>query len=276
MKRNRSKCKNGAAKAVPNFSGQHLLHHRKTVEELIRLPRLSTSDTVLDIGAGKGALTLPLAAAAGRVIAVEQDAEFARVLREKTAGCPHVMVYQGDFRGMKLPAQPFCVVANLPFAITTEALEKLLGGGNGYFQRGAFIVEKGAAIRFTASSCADPRLIAWRMNYRMEKRGTVSRTSFSPPPRVDGAILYMERREHPLLPAGQYRRFCAFAGFLLRQGRCSLHEPLGLIFTAAQMKLILKEAAAERSQSAAALTTRQWSVFFQAMLRHVPSYRWPN
>ncbi|MDF2935036.1 MAG: rRNA ((6)-)-methyltransferase [Paenibacillaceae bacterium] len=276
---NRNHCRKrqkSAAKAVPNFSGQHLLHHRKTIEELIRLPRLNVNDTVLDIGAGKGALTLSLAGAAGRVIAIEQDPDFVRVLREKAAAYPQITVRQGDFRAMKLPGHPFCAVANLPFAITTEALEKLLGWESRCFLRGAFIVEKGAAVRFTASDCTDPRILAWRMNYRMERRGIIDRTCFSPPPRVDGAILYVERREHPLLPAGDYRRFCAFAGFLLKRAGYPMHEPLGQIFTAAQLKIILKEAEAEREQSAASLTLRQWGIFFQAMLRHVPAYRWPG
>ncbi len=275
-KRNRNKPAIGAARAVPNFSGQHLLHHRKTIEELVRHSGAGPADTVLDIGAGKGALTLPLLAAAGKVIAVERDAEFVRSLREKTAAFPHITVHQGDFRVMKLPDRPFIAVSNLPFSITTEVLERLLGRESRNMQRGAFIVEKGAAIRFTASGCTDPRVLAWRMNYRMEKRGPVPRTCFSPPPRVDGSFLYVERREEPLLPQGQYGRFCAFAGFLLGAAGHPIHEPMRLIFTAAQMKVVLREAEAERSQTAASLTLRQWSVLFQAMLRHVPAYRWPR
>ncbi|MNC53570.1 rRNA adenine N-6-methyltransferase [compost metagenome] len=92
---------------------------------------------------------------------------------------------------------------------------------------------------------------------------------------MDGAILYVERREQPLLPNGQYRRFCAFAGFLLQRPGYPIHEPLGRIFTAAQLKLILKEAQAVREQPAVSLTLRQWGIFFQTMLGHVPSYRWP-
>ncbi|MFM9327529.1 ribosomal RNA small subunit methyltransferase A [Paenibacillus mesotrionivorans] len=276
-KRNRNKPSTGAARAVSaNFSGQHLLHHRKTIEELVRLSAAGPADTVLEIGAGKGALTLPLLAVAGKVIAVERDAEFVQSLRAKTAAFPHITVHQGDFRTMKLPDRPFTAVSNLPFAITTEVLERLLGRESWNVQRGAFIVEKGAAIRFTASSCTDPRVLAWRMNYHMEKRGLVSRTCFSPPPKVDGSILYVERRKEPLLPQGQYGRFCAFARFLLKAAGHPIHEPMKLIFTAAQIKVVLREAEAERSQSAASLTLRQWSVLFQAMLRYVPAYRWPR
>ncbi|MBW4080154.1 23S ribosomal RNA methyltransferase Erm [Paenibacillus sp. S150] len=260
----------------PNFSGQHFLHNRQTIREIIRISCLQPGDTVLEIGAGKGALTFSLAAQAGNVIAVEQDKQFIEPLREKAKDYPGVNIVRGDFRMMKLPDRPFCVVANIPFSITTPILEKLLGAEGSKFQRGTFLMEKGAAIRFTASATADPRLLAWRMNHRLDFRGTVPRTHFAPPPRVDGAIVTIVRREKLLLPHEKYYRFCAFAAFLLRNSRSPLREPLGGIFTATQMAKVLREAQASRGQSAAELSVQQWAILFQAMLRHVQPYRWPR
>lgn len=262
--------------AGPNFSGQHLLHNPKTIQQLVHAPNIQPHETVLDIGAGKGALTFPLAGKAGKVIAVEQDAQYVELLREKAGLYPQLAVVHGDFRTMRLPAHPFCVVANIPFSITTSILEKLLGPEGKEFQRGALLMEQGAARRFTAPFPTDPRLLAWRMNFHMEIRMTVPRAHFAPPPRVDAAIVSIVRKENPLLPAGQYARFYAFAALGLRNARCPLHETFGTVFTAAQLKKVLKDAQADRNQSAAALSVRQWDILFQAMLRHVQPYRWPK
>lgn len=262
--------------AGPNFSAQHLLHNRRTIEELIRMPQLQANETVLEIGAGKGAITFALAGKVARVIGVEQDAGFAAYLRERAAAYAGVAIVQGDFRELKLPPGPFCVVANIPFSITTAIFERLLGTAGEGFQRGAFIMEKGAAIRFTSAKPTDPRLIAWRMNYRIELRQVVPRTHFAPPPRVDGAMVSVARREQPLLPVRQYSRFCVFAAYMLRHANAPLHMPLGTVFTAAQLKKALKEADADRAQLVRELDIRQWSVLFRAMLEYVDRHRWPK
>ncbi len=53
----------------PNFSGQHLMHNKKLINEIVDLSKVSTHDMVLDLGAGKGALTSVLCQKAGKVLA---------------------------------------------------------------------------------------------------------------------------------------------------------------------------------------------------------------
>lgn len=150
-------------KSGPNFTGQHLLHNPRTIKELIETARIEPADTVLEIGAGKGVLTLPIADKASRVIAVEIDTGYVEALRDKTKDHPHVKMIQGDIKSFRLPTQPFCVVANIPFAITTIILEKLLGPEGKAFQRGVLLVEEGAARGFTQKVTMDARLLRWRM-----------------------------------------------------------------------------------------------------------------
>lgn len=159
------KCKSG-----PNFTGQHLLHHPKTIKQLIETAGLQSTDTVLEIGAGKGSLTFPIAEKAGKVVALEIDTDFAQALREKSRGYLKIKIIQGDIRDIRLPKEPFCVVANIPFSITTTILEKLLEAEGKAFQKAALILEKGAARRFTESTTLNPRLLMWRMNFRFEMR----------------------------------------------------------------------------------------------------------
>jgi 23S rRNA (adenine-N6)-dimethyltransferase len=97
---------------------------------------------VLDLGAGTGALTLPLAAVAGRVVAIERDPKLARRLGRRAPA--NVSVHERAIEDMWLPRRPFRVVANLPFAGSNAIVRRLLARGVPLL--GAdLIVELGAA-----------------------------------------------------------------------------------------------------------------------------------
>lgn len=262
-------------KIKPNFTGQHLLHHPETIQQFIRTIRLSEADTVLDIGAGKGSLTFPLAKQAGKVIAVEADTEFVHILRTKAAAHPHIRVVHGDIRQLRLPKETFNVIANIPFSITTPILEKLLGPEGSGFQQGALILEKGAARRFTQSEISDPRLLRWRMHFILEMRSVIPRRHFAPPPSVDAAVLHIRRREHALIPNQHSARFVAFAKRLLYEPRIAVAHALKGIFTPAQIKASLKLAKIDREQTVLSLSLEQWASLFCNMLQYVEPHRWP-
>ncbi len=82
-------------------------------------------DVVLDLGAGLGALTRPLAAIGARVIAVELHPRRAAALRERYAGT-RVAVLELDLRDLTLPGRPYRVVANPPYAGVNALVRRLL------------------------------------------------------------------------------------------------------------------------------------------------------
>lgn len=265
------KCKSG-----PNFTGQHLLHNPKTIRQMLEAGRIQPTETVLEIGPGKGVLTFPVAEKAAKVLAVEVDADFVEALRVKAGAYPNLKIIHGDFREIRLPAEPFCVVASIPFAITTAIVEKLLGPEGKAFQRGVLMLEKGAARRFTQHATLDPRLLMWRMNFVFEMKAVVPRTHFAPPPRVDAAIMRIARRERPLVPVRDSKRFAAFAAYALSDPRMYAADAFRGIFTPAQLALTLKNAKIDREQTVASLSLEQWAALFHAMLQHVVPYRWPK
>ena len=83
---------------------------------------------MIDIGAGSGVITSALAKRCKKVIAVEKDAETAKRLRENLVkqNITNVEVFEGDFREMKLPDEPYKVFANPPFSLSAEVFYKLL------------------------------------------------------------------------------------------------------------------------------------------------------
>lgn len=261
-----------------NFTGQHLLHSPKTIKRMLAVAGLKPNDTVVDIGAGKGGLTFPLAAQAGKVIAVEIDATFSQLLRNKVLASEsfNVSIVQADILTFRLPTSPFSVVANIPFSITTPILEKLLGAEGKAMQKAVLIVEKGAAKRFTGEAPRDTRLLMWKMFFIFKLDSVIPRTHFAPPPRVDAALISITRRQEPLIPMQEAKRFRAFAAYVLSAPQLVVGEALRGLFTAAQLKRVLPEAGLSRENTAQEITLEQWGTLFHAMLKHVPSYRWPR
>ena len=107
---------------------QNFLRSPKLALFLIGHSNIKKRDLVIDIGAGSGVITSALAKRCKKVIAVEKDAETARRLRENLAkqNITNVEVFEGDFREMKLPDEPYKVFANPPFSLSAEVFYKLL------------------------------------------------------------------------------------------------------------------------------------------------------
>ena len=105
---------------------------------------------MLDLGAGGGALTRALADAGARVRAVELDPAALRQLETRFGRDPRVEVVEGDATLVPLPSEPFAVVANLPFAVGTAILRRLLGDPRVPLTQLDAIVEWGLAAKRTA------------------------------------------------------------------------------------------------------------------------------
>jgi 23S rRNA (adenine-N6)-dimethyltransferase len=183
----------GRARPAPNHAGAHFLQDRGVAAELVRRAGVRPGDLVLDLGAGSGAITAPLAAAGARVLAIERDARLTRYLEHRFAA-EQVTVVQGDLRRVPLPRRPFRVVASIPFATTTALLGRLLDDPRTALERADLLVEWGVARRL-ASACPRDLATAWwvgRFDLRLERR--VPAACFRPPPRVDAAHLAVRPR----------------------------------------------------------------------------------
>lgn len=107
--------------------GQNYLVDSQILSKILDHAKLSPNDTVLEIGPGIGTLTIPMAKMAHEVIAVEQDREIARILKErlKSLNISNVEVIIGDAVKTELPSFNK-VVSNLPYQISSPITFKLL------------------------------------------------------------------------------------------------------------------------------------------------------
>jgi 23S rRNA (adenine-N6)-dimethyltransferase len=142
-------------------------------------------DLVLDIGAGRGALTAPLVAAGARVVAVELHAGRVAHLRDRFAGAD-VRVVHGNALELPWPHRPFRVVASPPYAITSPLLRRLLAPGSRLIA--ADLVLQRAVVR----RYADLRTPVGRF-WDVAEGLALPRRAFRPPPKTDSAVLRVRR-----------------------------------------------------------------------------------
>lgn len=260
----------------PNFSGQHLMHNKRLIHEMIDQAKVSTQDLVLDLGAGKGALTSLLNKRAKMVFAVEYDRKFVEFLKQKFIECPNVKVIQQDILKIHLPKEPFVVVSNIPYAITTPILKMLLNRPTSNLQKGVIVMEKGAAKRFTSSFVKDPYVIAWRMWFDIRYVRDISRKNFSPPPRVDSAMITISRRVKPIVSYGDYFTFWGLVDYVLKNPQYSIDIALRGVFTPPQIKRLKRNLRIKNGVPVSILSEQQWGFIFETMVKHVPKFRWPK
>lgn len=137
--------------------GQHFLTRGETARRIVEAARVSSSDTVVEVGPGEGALTGPLARKAGRVLGIEIDPLRAQALAVDFAGNPRVRIVRGDARdrtfGEWIAGEgwdgPAVLVANLPYNAATPILQAAIEEPQA-IRRAVVTVQREVAERLSA------------------------------------------------------------------------------------------------------------------------------
>lgn len=179
---------------------QNFLADRDTAEHVARLaaPDLGHPPLLLEVGAGRGALTEPLARRSRELHAYEVDARLVPGLRARFASAPHVRVVAGDFLAARPPHRPFSVAGNVPFSRTADIVDWCLsapGCTDATLLTQLEYARKrtGDYGRWTLLTVRTWPSHTWRL------AGRVDRYRFRPAPRVDAGLLRIRRRPLPLL-----------------------------------------------------------------------------
>lgn len=169
--------------------GFHQLDSRWAAK-LVAESDVGPGDLVLDVGAGRGAITSPLVTRGARVLAVELHQRRARLLRDRF-DADRVLVVVADASDLRLPRQPFKVVSNPPFAATTGLLRRLTAPGS-RLVRADLVVPKHVVRRWTSRDA--PGAGRWRHVFDARCGPEVPRRAFHPSAPGSCAVLVIERR----------------------------------------------------------------------------------
>ena len=188
--------------------GQNFITDAAVCPKMAALSGIGPEDGVIEIGPGVGVLTVELAKCAKTVVSIELDRRLLPILAKTLDGRTNVFVENADVMKTDLkalaqtyfaPGQKLHVCANLPYYITSPVLMRLLECGVP-FETLTLMVQKEAAERICARlGQRDAGALTAAVEYYAEAETlfTVPASSFTPPPKVNSAVIRLTRRDAP-------------------------------------------------------------------------------
>lgn len=239
---------------------------RLSLEAMCDAAEVSKRDVVLEIGPGLGTLTELLVQRSARVIAVEFDERLAAELPGRVVS-DNLEVISQDILSFDFTALPadYKVVANIPYYLTSNLIRVLSDTPNRP-SVAVLLVQKEVAERVAAEP-GDMSVLSvtaqfyWQVGTGFE----VPAELFTPPPKVDSQILILERRDAPLFPDVEAKRFFRLvkAGFSERRKKLRSSLSGGLHLSKTEVELPLAKAGIDPNLRAQALSLADWSRLYE-------------
>jgi len=276
-----------AARPAPRTPklGQHFLVDPSAAQRIAEAFGDLSQSTVLEIGAGRGALTSLLARRARRLIAIELDRVLAAQLRMKFSLAPNVEIIEGDILaidfdtlfgpkpgstrpGMNHQPEQVRVIGNLPYFITSDILLRLFAYRK-YFETIVLMVQREVGDRLAARPGTSEYglLSATAQLYaNVEKMFTLPPGAFSPPPKVHSMVVRLtvaSRIEGLDVPEA------GFIDFLRKsfgQKRKTLWNNLKSDYQPAALRAALEKSGVKPTVRAEALSLEKSAALFRALL----------
>ena len=234
------------------YLGQNFLIDKNIQRKIIDFCAFKFSDTVLEIGAGRGELTRLIASKVGMIYAIEIDRNLCNILEENLKGYKNVRIINADilkfnFRSKRpLAAAPplagtsngVKVIGNIPYYITTPIIEHLLRYRNNIDT--VFItVQKEFAVRMKAEAGLKVYgALSCFIQYYTEPKilFTIKKSCFFPAPKVDSCFMQLKIREKPPVKPENERLFFKIIRSAFNKRRKTLRNSLKEIIPQGKLK----------------------------------------
>jgi len=185
--------------------GQNFLVDPSTAEMIVQKAAIHPEETVLEIGAGLGALTIPTARAAGKVIAVEKDGRITGLLKTEllSNGLENVEILQQNILDVDIEkigaGQKMVVIGNLPYNISSQILVLLIRSKK-ILSRAILMFQKEFCQRLMAHPGGrEYGRITVMLRYCSEisRLAIVKPNMFFPRPRIDSEVIEVKFSDKP-------------------------------------------------------------------------------
>ena len=195
---------------LPQRLGQHFLVNAPILQKLAEAACRDHVPRVVEIGAGRGALTRYLVPRTDELHVIELDRDLAEHLRRQFASEAKLMIHEGDVLDMDLSQWGSAAIAgNLPYYITSPIIRKFLDLGRD-FETAVFLVQREVANRLMAGpGSRDYGYLSVMAHVvcSVELVCHVPTGAFSPPPKVESAAVRLQRRQYQRVDVNELLKF---------------------------------------------------------------------
>jgi 23S rRNA (adenine-N6)-dimethyltransferase len=245
---------------------QNFLRGSSAVRLYLSMVALEVDSLVLEVGAGDGAITEVVAPMCRELRAYEIDPFHARKLEARLGHYPNVRVVVGDFLAAKPPRERFAVIGNVPFSITSQVINWCLTAPA--LSTATIITQLEYAKKRTGGygrwSLRTIETWPW---FSWELRGLIPRHEFRPAPRIDGAVLYLARRDRPLVPPARRAAYGRMVELGFGGVGGSLYQSLARRHPTGKVAAAFREAGVDRDAVVAYVTPEEWLRIFELLSR---------
>jgi 16S rRNA (adenine1518-N6/adenine1519-N6)-dimethyltransferase len=249
----------------PNKSlGQNFLLDETALHQVVEAARITPQDVVLEIGPGLGSLTRHLAVNAYKVVAVEVDSSLIPILKQVVSQFSNVQVVEGDILSLDpvqlVPQADYLVVANIPYYITSALIRHLLESSSP--PRCLVLTVQQEVARRICATPGDMSLLALSVQVygHPDIIAHIPASAFYPPPKVDSAIIRIDRFPSPVIPSDELEAFFQLMKAGFSQKRKTLRNALagGLHLSPPVVEAMLNHAHIDPMRRAETLSLPEW------------------
>ena len=176
--------------------GQHLLNNQNTIANIVSVIRPQAKDTLVEIGPGRGAITLPILKLVGSLHAIEIDHDIAKEVTQACNNAGELIIHHGDvlsfdFNQLASTTKPIRLFGNLPYNISTPLLFHLLTFAHLIIDM-HFMLQKEVVDRITAK-VGDKNYsrlsVMMQTHYKVTSLFDISPDQFTPAPKVTSSFM---------------------------------------------------------------------------------------
>lgn len=222
--------------------GQHLLTNPNTITSIVKAIHPKKEDRLVEIGPGRGAITIPILKNVGNLLAIEIDRDIAKEVTEQCKDIGELTIHQGDvlnfdFNRLASADIPIRLFGNLPYNISTPLLFHLLKFSN-LISDMHFMLQKEVVDRITATAGDTnySRLsIMLQCSYKVESLFDISPNDFLPPPKVNSSFMRLIPDDEYFKKIKNHSVFSKLVETAFQQRRKTIKNSLSKIATEEQL-----------------------------------------